>query len=191
MSYKEEDLRCDWEQEYVKPVSSDKIILTAYELRQIIEKVRSEALNAEKAHCTDDPLECPALKRFADAEKTGKFTCACCGVELLPQGEWSLCFNCEKMNADRLHPEAEKAERCPDTPEEFCNTCRWKIWKNNGDCKPCHAYEKKFGKLSTSGEDDLVLLIVKEMYGIPYSKLAIGEAEKCKKLAHAIMEGMK
>jgi hypothetical protein len=26
------------------------------------------------------------------------------------------------------------------------------------------------------------------MYGIPYSKLAIGEAEKCKKLAHAIMQ---
>jgi hypothetical protein len=137
-----------------------------------------EALNAEKAHCTDDPLECPALKRFADAEKTGKFTCACCGVELLPQGEWSLCFNCEKMNADRLHPEAEKAERCP---EQKCPLCgdNW----HRGECKP-----RPQGKLSTSGEDDLVLLIVKEMYGIPYSKLAIGEAEKCKKLAHAIMQ---
>ena len=102
------------------------------------------ALNAEKAHCTDDPLECPALKRFADAEKTGKFTCACCGVELLPQGEWSLCFNCEKMNADRLHPEAEKAERCPEG-EYYCKDCGW-VKMKDGLCK-------HIGKLSTSGED--------------------------------------
>jgi len=26
-------------------------------------------LNAEKVHCTEDPLDCPALKKFTDAEK--------------------------------------------------------------------------------------------------------------------------
>ena len=182
MSYKEEDLRCDWEQEYVKPVSSDKIILTAYELRQIIEKVRSEALNAEKA----GSVEKHRITR-ENPEVNGKSKSLSCGSGSTPC-QYSVCPD------DCTHKEEtgcnEKAERCPDTPEEFCNICRWKIWKNNGDCKPCHAYEKKFGtgKLSTSGEDDLVLLIVKEMYGIPYSKLAIGEAEKCKKLAHAIMQ---
>ena len=42
-------------------------------------------LNAEKEHCTDDPLECPALKKFADAEKgercPDKLVCRNCRTE--------------------------------------------------------------------------------------------------------------
>jgi hypothetical protein len=111
---------------------------------------------------------------------------------------------CKKCKEHRIEPEkkvsdpsaqleddihssytAEKAERCP-----ICEGLGWH-WHEQAreECKKCNGS----GKLSTSGIStvELIILIAKEIYGCKYSLLIPEEANKCKKLAHAIMEQIK
>jgi hypothetical protein len=101
------------------------------------------------------------------------------------------------MNADRLHPEAEKAEMCP---EQKCPLCgdNW----HRGECKP-----RPQGKLSTSGvsEEELIRKLKGEILmdscpaytsndyeyqsGVTDEKYRIVNVDRVsKKLAHAIMQ---
>jgi len=66
------------------------------EIQELCEPKKLEALNAEKTHCTDDPLECPALKKFVKpTPKQIEPTCENCGYwgGCDSVGEYRKCYN--------------------------------------------------------------------------------------------------
>ena len=73
-------------------------------------------LNSEKEHCTDDPLECPALKKFTDAEKGEYSEEEKNIIKWWREGMLTLHYNSTYRGAI---VGAEKGERCPDRAIEL------------------------------------------------------------------------